>query len=119
MHDVIPRETASTDGAPPSTKRSRKAGSVNVEVISGKVEAGRYRSPGAFESDVRQMLTQGKGVRSLSPEQVWVWCTTFRGIVLASRLDVHSKYRRVHAEICVTGVSSKPSIFVCFIPEEA
>ncbi|CAM9304436.1 unnamed protein product, partial [Hapterophycus canaliculatus] len=50
-------------------KRPRKAGAVTVDQIAIKVEAGRYRSAGAFESDARQMITQGKGPRSLCAEQ--------------------------------------------------
>lgn len=41
-----------------------------MELIASKVEAGRYRSAAAFESDARQLLTQGKGPRSISAEQV-------------------------------------------------
>eukprot|EP00903_Cladosiphon_okamuranus_P009406 g8970.t1 len=63
-------ENPSTGASSPSgKKRQRKAGSVSVELIAGKVQAGRYRSSIAFESDARQMITQGKGPRSLSPEQ--------------------------------------------------
>lgn len=56
--------------SPSGKKRARKAGAVSVGLIAGKVQAGRYRSTVAFESDARQMITQGKGPRSLSPEQV-------------------------------------------------
>lgn len=50
-------------------KRSRLSAACSVELIAAKVESGRYRSTGAFESDARQMITQGKGPRSISPEQ--------------------------------------------------
>eukprot|EP00752_Nemacystus_decipiens_P010606 g9444.t1 len=65
-------ETASSGASSPSgksKKRNRKAGAVSVDLIAGKVQAGRYRSSVAFESDARQMITQGKGPRSLSPQQ--------------------------------------------------
>lgn len=51
-------------------KRSRVSSACSVELIASKVEAGRYRSAAAFESDARQLLTQGKGPRSISAEQV-------------------------------------------------
>lgn len=51
-------------------KRSRVSSTCSVELIASKVEAGRYRSAAAFESDARQLLTQGKGPRSISAEQV-------------------------------------------------
>lgn len=62
--------SATAGGASPSPKRPRKAGAVSADLLAKKVEAGRYRSATAFESDARQMLTQGKGPRSLSSEQV-------------------------------------------------
>lgn len=82
-------ETPSTGVSSPSggKKRQRKAGSVSVELIAGKVQAGRYRSSVAFESDARQMITQGKGPRSLSREQVHT-CTVqvFHRLVSSSQV---------------------------------
>lgn len=51
-------------------KRPRLPGACTVETVDAKVTAGRYRSTGAFESDIRQLLTHGKGPRSISTEQV-------------------------------------------------
>lgn len=87
------RETPSTGASPPSgKKRPRKAGAVSVELIAGKVQAGRYRSSVAFESDARQMITQGKGPRSLIPEQVriytWRFFRFFSSRLVLSRLGV-------------------------------
>ncbi|CAM9201270.1 unnamed protein product [Scytosiphon promiscuus] len=64
-----PSGSGSGGGGGNGAKRPRKAGAVTVDQITTKVEAGRYRSAGAFESDARQMITQGKGPRKLCPEQ--------------------------------------------------
>ncbi|CAN0225180.1 unnamed protein product [Ectocarpus sp. 4 AP-2014] len=61
--------SSAAGGSSPSPKRPRKAGAVSADLLAKKVEAGRYRSATAFESDARQMLTRGKGPRSLSAEQ--------------------------------------------------
>lgn len=78
-----------------------------MELIAAKVQSGRYRSTGAFESDARQLLTQGKGPRSLTPEQVGVFFRVVCFFLYACMVCV----RGVRAVLIIVDAS----FFVCLI----